>query len=222
MMEARHLEDLAKQIIATPRKGRRLIVAVAGAPASGKSTLAEDLCDHLVSRGRKAQVVPMDGFHLENDVLDARGLLARKGAPETFDLAGFTELLLQIAQDRATTYPVFDRQRDTAIRDGGTLADDTEIVIVEGNYLLLDEAGWRELQAFWDVSLALVTPLDVLRERLIARWVHHGLERDSAVKRAESNDIPNAERVVRGSAEADIVVLSDKDGTRFEKREDAT
>ena len=205
MTRVRDLSQLAAHLLAAPHAGPRLIVAIAGAPASGKSTLAEQLAAHLTQQGKPAQVVPMDGFHLENDVLDARGLLPRKGAPETFDVQGFCALIERLHDGEAATYPVFDRQRDTSDADAGQIAPHTEILIIEGNYLLLDAPGWRDLHKFWDVSVALETPLDELRRRLIARWLDHAMPLEAATRRAEGNDIPNAERVVTGSAPADIV-----------------
>ncbi len=85
--------------------GRRHLVAVAGAPASGKSTLAATMADDLTRKGRAACVLPMDGFHLDNRILDARGLRQRKGAPETFDLRGFAALLRDLAAGGKRSIP---------------------------------------------------------------------------------------------------------------------
>jgi pantothenate kinase len=95
--------------------GGRKLVAVAGPPASGKSTFAALLCDTLKREGMLAQTVPMDGFHLDNRLLDARGLRARKGAPETFDIQGFVALVQRLKQGGDVVYPVFDRDRDLAV-----------------------------------------------------------------------------------------------------------
>lgn len=174
--------------------GRHLI-AVAGPPASGKSTLADALAHRLAKAGRPAQVVPMDGFHLDNTLLDARGLRARKGAPETFDARGFHRLLADIRTGGPVIFPLFDRTRDLAVAGAGHLGGDTELVVVEGNYLLFDHPDWAALARLWALSIWLEVPRDVLRARLIQRWRDHGFDEAAALAKAEGNDLPNAERV---------------------------
>ncbi|MDW4498944.1 nucleoside triphosphate hydrolase [Sulfitobacter sp. D35] len=199
------LEGLASRITAAPSKGARRIVALAGAPASGKSTLAEALAEHLSANGFPARMVPMDGFHLDNLVLSARGLLSRKGAPETFDLAGFQTLVRRLSEGGEVIFPVFDRSREIAIAGAGVVPADCETVILEGNYLLLDEPGWRDLSTLWDLSVRVDADLKTLRSRLLDRWSGYGLSFDEATEKAEGNDIPNAERVLSNALPADIV-----------------
>lgn len=192
-------EDLT-HVIRSALAGRsRLLVAIVGAPGSGKSTLARELADDL---GPIAQVIPMDGFHRDNDWLNARGLYARKGAPETFDAAGFAALISAIKAGEATHYPTFDRAADATIPKGGQIDPEAKILLVEGNYLLLDHPDWAPLHALWDMSVLLDVPMNVLRTRLIARWIEHGLREDAAIARAEGNDIPNAHLVASGSIAA--------------------
>lgn len=193
------MTEIAARIAALPA-GRRL-VAMAGPPASGKSTMADRLADAVRARGRSAQVVPMDGFHLDNDALDALDLRARKGAPETFDVAGLLRLVERVRAGGAHPFPTFDRGKDAVVPNGGVL--DADIAIFEGNYLLLDEGPWRGLHRFWDLSVALAPPETVLEERLIDRWITHGLSPAAARARAEGNDLPNARRILRGSVAAD-------------------
>jgi pantothenate kinase len=202
------LEALAEQVRAAPRRARRRLVAIAGAPGSGKSTLAEALVATLCKGGHPAAVVPMDGFHLDNRLLEPRGLLPRKGAPETFDAAGFGRLAQALASEDTVYYPLFDRGRDCAIAGAGMLDAACETVVLEGNYLLLNRPEWSPLRAFWDLSISLSVPLDVLESRLIARWRDHGLPEDAARTRALGNDIPNARAVLAESAAADLVVTS--------------
>ncbi|WP_095587279.1 nucleoside/nucleotide kinase family protein [Actibacterium ureilyticum] len=185
--------------------GRRLI-ALAGAPASGKSRLAQELADRLTEAGRAAQVVPMDGFHLANPILQARGLLHRKGAPESFDLDGFKRLLGALRAGGEVVFPTFDRALDTAIAGAGVVAADCDCVVVEGNYLLLDEPGWRDLAGFWDLSVRLEVPRDVLLARLLDRWRDHGLDPAAARTRAEGNDMANADRMVAHALPPDIIL----------------
>ncbi|HSF93012.1 MAG TPA: hypothetical protein VLA51_12530, partial [Paracoccaceae bacterium] len=127
---------LLEKVLAAPRSGKRRLVALAGPPASGKSTLAETLCEKLNAAGCKTQVVPMDGFHLDNSILIERGLLPRKGAPETFDAEGFASLIARIKNTSEVFYPTFDRTRDIAVAGTGFVPKDCDTVVVEGNYLL--------------------------------------------------------------------------------------
>ena len=178
--------------------GRRVLVAVAGAPGSGKSTLAEA----LVARLADAVLVPMDGFHLDDRVLAARGLLARKGAVETFDADGFAALAARLTQPgREVVFPLFDRLREIAIAGAGVVEPAHRIVVLEGNYLLLDAAPWNRVR--YDLTIGLPVPEAELRRRLEARW--QGLGKDAAAVQAHlANDLANARRVTKGSRPADL------------------
>jgi pantothenate kinase len=187
---------------------RRLLVALAAPPAAGKSTLAERLrrkAEAALGPG-VAAVVPMDGFHLDNAVLSARGLLARKGAPETFDAAGFVALVERLRWEQEVVVPLFDRARDLAVAGAAVVEARHRLVIVEGNYLLLDRPPWDRLAGLWDLSVAIEVPLAELERRLVGRWLAHGLERGAAEARARGNDLPNAELVLEASVPADLVV----------------
>jgi len=195
---------LRDRVIDTPRQGRRRLVAIIGAPASGKSTLADVLAQALCSAGCPAQVVPMDGFHLHNQILVERELLNKKGAPETFDAGGLLHLVKRLHDDDDVFYPLFDRQRDISIAGAGYVDPTTDTIIVEGNYLLLDAPVWRELSQHWDLTIMLDVPMPELRERLLQRWLSFGLSRDKAIKRAEENDLANAQIVATQSLDADF------------------
>jgi fructokinase len=200
------VEGLADRILALPPAPLRLRVAVAGPPGAGKSTLAAVLVDRLNRDGPVAALVPMDGFHLDNAILDARGLRARKGAPETFDALGVLRMVERLDRDAEVVIPGFDRARDIAIAGAAVVGAECRIAVVEGNYLLLDEAPWRDLRPLWDLSVMLSPPVEVLRARLIDRWLTHGHDPAAAEARAMGNDIPNALRVIGGSLPADIVL----------------
>ncbi|MEP4699646.1 MAG: hypothetical protein ABJZ79_00725, partial [Parasphingorhabdus sp.] len=105
------LNELAQVVLASPPASHRRIIALAGAPASGKSTLAETLAGMLCAKGCATQIVPMDGFHLDNQILSDRGLLNRKGAPETFDALGLVHLVSRLQSKAEVFYPTFDRAR---------------------------------------------------------------------------------------------------------------
>ena len=196
---------LLAQINATPFTGRRRLVAIAGPPASGKSTLAEA----LVEGHANMCALPMDGYHLSNDLLDARGLRSRKGAPDTFDARGFLHLIGRLKSEADVFYPTFDRHLDASINASGYVGPQIQTVVIEGNYLLLDHDIWRDLSDHWDLSVRLVVPQQVLVERLIARWRHHGFNDTDAKAKAMTNDIPNALTVADHSLPADITITVD-------------
>jgi len=182
----------------------RVLVAIAGPPASGKTTLAEELSRRLNAQRCASVVVPQDGFHLDNQVLTARGDLARKGAPHTFDGAGFVHLIRRLKENVDVAVPEFDRARDIAIAGAQVVPADTEVVIVEGNYLLFDEAPWFNLTPMWTLSVRLDVPVTELRARLIQRWLGHGLSSAAATRRATTNDVPNAQNVIERALPAHI------------------
>ncbi|MFZ7090256.1 nucleoside triphosphate hydrolase [Primorskyibacter sp. 2E233] len=197
---------LVQKITALPAQDGRMMIAVAGPPGSGKSTLAELVVEQLCDLGKAAVLMPMDGFHLDNRLLEPRGLLPRKGAPETFDYGGLASALARIRAGETVLIPVFDRSREEAIAGAAEIGPETEIVVVEGNYLLLDEAPWRALAQYWDLAAFLSVPMEELERRLIARWLSFGFDDQAAATKARANDLPNARRVNEAVHAADIVL----------------
>ena len=189
-----HVNTLAEHVL--EQDSDRYLVGITGAPGSGKSTLSSELARRLNAQGRKTVVVPMDGFHLDNAILDARGMRARKGAPETFDAPGFLRLIRALKTGDEVFGPVFDRTRDIAIAGAVAVPGTAKVVIVEGNYLMFDEAPWRDLADLWDMSARVNVPMPELRARLIQRWLSLNHSSAVATRRAEGNDIPNAQRVI--------------------------
>ena len=200
------VDDLADRVDALAAARRRLLIAIAGPPAAGKSTLAAALVARLNRDNERTCLVPMDGFHLDNRILVARGLLARKGAPETFDAAGFIHMIRRLVSDDEVFVPVFDRANDIAIAGAQCVGIDTKIAVVEGNYLLLNEPPWIELLPLWNLSIYLDVLVAEVERRTIQRWLDHGLEPKDAKARARSNDIANAIRVSENRSLADIVL----------------
>ncbi len=196
------LSDLIATIEQRAADRSRVVIAVAGPPASGKSTLASALAAELPD----AVVMPMDGFHLDNEVLTERGLLERKGAPETFDVEGFTRLAAEVAAGRSVWAPAFDRSMDCVIPDYQFIPAETRYVVVEGNYLMLDEPGWAGLEQYWDITVSVDVAEDELQRRLIARWLEYDLSPEQAKKRALGNDIPNAHRILENSKPSQITI----------------
>ncbi len=206
-----NINQAIRRALAELASDRRLVVAIVGIPGSGKSTLCASLADALNAHTPGfACVVPMDGFHLPNAVLDARGLRKRKGSPESFDLAGLTQLAgkLQASRD-PVVFPIYDRAlHEPVLRDapGQRIEPHCRVVLIEGNYLLLDEPGWRDLARFWDLKLFLDVPIDSAREDVINRHVRGGRPLEDALAHYERNDRPNAVRVLEHMIAPDFVV----------------
>ncbi|OLP58336.1 nucleoside/nucleotide kinase family protein [Xaviernesmea oryzae] len=201
------LEQLAGEVLKRVEGRQRMIVAVAGPPGSGKSTLADALAELLVAKGESAVVLPMDGFHMDNGILEARGLLKRKGAPETFDVRGFADILEAVRTgSEEVLVPVFDRSREIAIASARPIAPETRIIVAEGNYLLLDETPWSRLADAFDLTILLSPPRAVLEERLRARWVYYGLDEAGIEWKLYGNDLPNGDRIREKARVADITL----------------
>lgn len=179
-----------------PRSDKRKLIAIGGAPASGKSTLASQIQMRLEEEGYPCGLVPMDGFHLDNEILVERGLLDRKGAPETFDIAGFVRLINRLSAEKELTVPLFDRGRDCVIEDAGRIKAQHQHVIIEGNYLFLNDGVWKDLHSCWNLSVFISPPQNILKERLIQRWLDNGLDETAAKVRALVNDIPNGKLIL--------------------------
>ena len=197
------LLDLSNHILKLSEANERLIVAIAGSPGSGKSTLVSNLQKLLDG----SFVVPMDGFHLDNQVLSVHSMLDRKGSAASFDSVGYYELLKRIRHSGEVVYaPVFDRDADLSKAGAIEIPKDAKIILTEGNYLLLDQTPWNQLAPLFDLTVFLDIDESILRERLVKRWLEQGLSNNDAVKRAESNDLINAKQVSQYSRTADIVL----------------
>ncbi|MGI4982961.1 MAG: nucleoside/nucleotide kinase family protein [Janthinobacterium lividum] len=208
--------------------GSRRLLGIAGSPGAGKSTFAAALAHAL---GERAQLVPMDGFHLANRELARLGRAARKGAPDTFDVAGYVALLARLrgARDAASTStlmsasasthvsapvpiyaPAFHREIEESIAGEIAILPETSLVITEGNYLLLDQAPWHAVAPLLDECWFVRVDADLRRERLLARHQRYGRDREDALCWMAQTDEPNARLIDACAARADLIIRWDE------------
>ena len=201
--------------------GRRILVLFAAPPGAGKSTLASFL--ERLSRERAGlcpvQAVGMDGFHRRQEYLlshttERDGKTIRmveiKGAPVTFDLEKLLSAVRRVAAGETCGWPVYDRLLHNPVEDALTV--DGKIVLLEGNYLLLDEDGWRDLAAYADYTVSVSAGEELLRNRLIDRKIHTGVAEDAAVRFVDYSDMPNVRLCLAKSVPADLRLRLDDSG----------
>jgi pantothenate kinase len=198
----------AKALLA--QEGRRFM-ALAGAPGSGKSTTVEHLAEALAAEypGQVA-ILPMDGFHYDDAVLHQMGRRPWKGAPDTFDVGGLRMTLNRLADpaEGAVAVPVFDRDLEISRGSARIIPAEVKLILVEGNYILLDQAPWDGLRPCFDTTVLIDVPEDELRRRLRDRWVHFGLNEEEIAHKLDGNDLPNG-HVVMQHSRADLRYLQD-------------
>jgi pantothenate kinase len=186
--------------------GRRFMLGLVGAPGAGKSTVAQSLLDALPGR---AVVVPMDGFHLANSELARLGRAGRKGAADTFDSAGYVALLsrLRLRPAGQVVYaPDYRREIEEAVAGAIAVPEDIELVITEGNYLLLDEGHWAGVRGQLDAAWFVDIDAELRRRRLVARHMRFGRSEADARAWVMQTDEPNALLVEATRARADVVL----------------
>jgi pantothenate kinase len=185
----------------------RSLTAIVGAPGAGKSTLAATLAAALdTDAPGSAAVLEQDGYHFDDRVLEQRRMRDRKGAPETFDTGGLFHMLRRLKDNREdeVAVPVFDRDIEIARAGARIIPRTVRSIIVEGNYLLLDRPGWRDLLPLFDITVMIVVAEETLRQRLIARWAGFQLSPEEIAAKVEGNDLPNGRLVIGASAKAEF------------------
>jgi pantothenate kinase len=186
--------------------GGRKILGLSGAPGAGKSTFAAQIAAAL---GSRCQVVPMDGFHLAQAEIDRLGLSLRKGSPATFDSAGYVALLQRIRHqqtDEIIYAPTFNRTLEEPIAGAIAVLPETELIVTEGNYLLLQDGAWRGVRTFLDAVWYVDVDTALRRKRLLARHRAFGRSEAAAMVWMAGNDDLNAAVIESSKHSADWVV----------------
>lgn len=187
-------------------EARRVIAAIAGPPGSGKSTVADVLVEKLNAQAAGiAAVLPMDGYHFDDGLLNAWGKRARKGAPDTFDVGGLRHMLQRLRHNAEAeiAVPVFDRSIEISRGSARMIPQDVKIIVAEGNYLLLRQAPWDGLRPLFDVTVLLDVSEAELARRLQERWEGYQLTPEQIRAKLEDNDLPNGRFVMAESQGAD-------------------
>lgn len=199
---AQALDALRRRIV----PGARTILGITGAPGSGKSTLAAWLQQQFTPG--TAVVIPMDGFHLGNAIIEGTPLRDRKGAIDTFDAGGYLSLLRRLARrDEAVVYaPEFRRTLDEPVAASIAVPAEIPLVITEGNYLLAEQEPWKEVRAQLDEVWFVDTPHELRMSRLVARHVSYGMDQAAAVAWASGPDEANARRIQATRPAADRII----------------
>ncbi|WP_310646547.1 nucleoside/nucleotide kinase family protein [Limnohabitans sp.] len=194
-----------QRIEALLARGSRRLLGLVGAPGAGKSTLAQVLASQWPGQ---IQVVPMDGFHLANVELDRLGRRQRKGAPDTFDAFGFVALLKRLrtqAVDDVVYAPSYERSLEEGIAGAIAIEANTPLLVVEGNYLLLNDSPWNQVQALLDETWFVDVPQDLRVGRLTQRHQQFGRSAQDAADWVQHTDEPNARRIEAAKAKADVM-----------------
>lgn len=208
------LKDLRQE------KGGRAVMMLAAPPGAGKSTLLSFLERLAREQGMEGvQAIGMDGFHRRQEYLlshqierDGRliSMVAIKGAPITFDLESLTERVERVAAGETCGWPKYDRLLHNPVENALLVHGD--IVLLEGNYLLLDVDGWRDLKSFADYTVSIRADEGLLRDRLIERRIKTGVEKDAATQFVDFSDMPNVRLCLEKIMPADVQLTVDGQG----------
>jgi pantothenate kinase len=210
---------LAREAVELVGDGSRAILGIAGSPGAGKSTLVDLLLERVAAANGADWVahLPMDGFHLADAQLDRIGARGRKGAPDTFDAAGYAHLLERVKRevDEPVYVPGFDRTLEQPLAAALVVLPSARLVVTEGNYLLLDDPDWARARRAMDAVWFVASDESERIARLVARHIEFGKTLDEARAWVATTDQRNAELVADSVGRADRVIVNDAAGWRL-------
>ncbi len=200
---------------------RRILVMLAAPPGAGKSTFVSFL-EHMAKEiipDKKVQAIGMDGFHRRQEYLTSHKTVVDgkeipmvdiKGAPITFDLEALKNKIIELKENAVCKWPEYNRMLHNPVEDAITV--DADIVLLEGNYLLLDQDGWRDISEYADYTISMTAEPQMLRKRLIDRKIASGNTREKAEKFVDFSDMANVRICLEYSKKADMELKIDEDG----------
>lgn len=170
----------------------RTLIGIVGKPGAGKSTVVEEISKKFDSK--TVSIIPMDGFHLSNEELISLGRRDRKGAPDTFNVEGFTSLIKRVKSDSNVDhmFPIFHREIEASIADEGMVPKESKVVVIEGNYLFSEDHNWDGIYPLLDHTWFIEIKDEVRLERLIARHIRFGKTPEEAEAWSRGSDETNA------------------------------
>ena len=184
----------------------RYFIALSGPPASGKSTISEKLANDLRAKEYNSSILQMDGFHYDDLILKEKKLLLKKGAPETFDVMGLINFVSRLQKEDEVIIPIFDRSLELSRSSAVIISKNTKVIIVEGNYILLNSYPWCELHKFFNTTVMINCEKKILEKRLIERWKNFNLPNEEIDEKVYKNDLPNGVNVLKNSIKADYIL----------------
>ena len=184
----------------------RYFIALSGPPASGKSTISQKLANDLSAKEYKSSILQMDGFHYDDLILKEKKLLLKKGAPETFDVMGLINFVSRLQKEDEVVIPIFDRSLELSRSSAVIISKNTKVIIVEGNYILLNSYPWCELHKFFNTTVMINCEKKILEKRLIERWKNFNLPKEEIDEKVYNNDLPNGVNVLKNSIKVDYIL----------------
>ena len=195
---------------------KRYIIAIAGPPGCGKSSISH-LFSYILKKEFRinSKIIPLDGFHYDNNFLKSHNytkngriinLYDIKGAPETYNTNAFKDSIKKLIDGKKFYWPIYSRKIHNPVENGIEIVETDSIFIIEGNYLFLDESPWKELIPFYNLKIFIKSKEKFLRRRVIKRKIAGGYKKSEALKHYKISDKENIKRVLKNIAEFDILI----------------
>ena len=184
----------------------RTMIGIVGKPGAGKSTVVSEIQNRFSAD--EVAIIPMDGYHLSNEELIELGRRDRKGAPDTFDVVGFTSLITRVKNeiDLDHTFPIFHREIEASKADEGLVPRNIKVIVIEGNYLFSEEHGWGKVFPLLDQSWFIEINDEVRMQRLIARHIKYGKSPQEAENWSRGSDEANAKFIAKTASRAERII----------------